>query len=149
MADKKPSNNQPATGEAKSKTATSSTTATSANGASLFGRRLGLGAIIGISAAGLAVLVGTGFAGAAIANAVDHGTRGHVQVGQGPEKMRDHAEGPMQGKGDGPREGKGDGSREGKGDGHRDGEMKHGQMPGGPMTPEGPADTNNEVTPKG
>jgi hypothetical protein len=27
--------------------------------------------------------------------------------------------------------------------------MKHGQMPGGPMTPQAPADTNNEVTPKG
>jgi hypothetical protein len=52
-------------------------------------RQLSKGAIIGLSAAGVAVILGAGFTGAAIANA-DHGPRGaeHSQI-DGPQGQRD------------------------------------------------------------
>ncbi len=138
MADKKPMNNTPA-GEGKS-SAAKNAGGTSPAGATIFGRRLGVGAVVGASVAGLALLIGAGAAGAAISQAVDHGGREHAEHGQAAERgqgdMNDKSQqrggpdgekGP--GHGDGPRDGamkngamKGDGR---KGDGMKNGEMPH------------------------
>ena len=122
MADKKPIYN-PTAGEAKASAANTESkdaaTATKPAGAGLFGRRLGVGAVIGLSAAGLAVLIGAGAAGAAISNAIEHADRGPAHVGEA-------GHGQMLGQGDGEgREGRGDG------DGPRGGQMGDGQMGNG------------------
>jgi len=61
---------------------------------------LSKGTIIGLSAAGVAVILGAGFAGAAIADASHHGPRGfdHSQV-QGPQAGQQGPQGGQQGLG--------------------------------------------------
>jgi hypothetical protein len=110
MADKKPVYNPPAND-------TSSPVATRASNAGSLRSKLGVGTIIGISAAGLAVLVGASVAGSAITLAVSHNDRGHSAV----EGM------PGDGGRDGGRDGGqlGQGGKQGKSDGSPDGRTPH------------------------
>jgi hypothetical protein len=83
MAEKKPVYNPPAADGAKAASA-KQPTSRDASAVSSTQRKLGVGAIIGISAAGLALLLGTSVAGAAIVHAAADNDRGHVrQDGQG------------------------------------------------------------------
>ena len=157
MADKKPVYNPPANDDS---TKPSSPAATRASNASALRSKLGVGAIIGISAAGLAVLVGASVAGSAITLAVAHSDRGHSAVEGMP------GDGARGGDSDGGRDGGRDGGQlgpdgmPGKSDGGMsnkhdaygndimpDGMMPGGQMPGGQM-PNGQLPPQPNVTPQ-
>jgi hypothetical protein len=144
MADKKPVYNPPADDDSTpvSRKA-SSPAATRASNASSLRSKLSVGTIIGISAAGLAVLVGASVAGSAIALAAEHNDRGHSAVEGAP--------------GDGGRDGGRDAGQlgrdskqgtQGKSDGMMPGgEMPDGMMPGG-ETPNGQLPPQPNITPQ-
>ncbi len=122
MADKKPVYNPPTNDDASSATTKSSSNSTRASALASEKTKLSVGAIVGISAAGLALLVGASVAGSAIALAATHGDRPHSQ--QGAEGMpgdgnRDGMKG--QGKDQGGQMGEmGEMGEMGSGDGDRD-----------------------------
>jgi len=144
MADKKPVYNPPAT-DAKSASAKTPTSGDAAVTSST-GRKLGVGAIIGISAAGLAVLLGTSVAGAAIVHAAADNDRGHarqsVQGGMPGDGDRDNRKGGHDGD-RGAQAGSGDQNGpqvDGGKPNHKPGggmdQMPNGQLPGDPMNPD-------------
>ena len=141
MADKKPVYNPPSNDDASKAATKSASNTTRASALASEKTKLSVGAIVGISAAGLALLVGASVAGSAIALAATHGDRPHSQ--QGAEGM------PGDGGRDGNRDGERDGAQDGQ-SGKSDGRMQHehdangsdvmpdgmmpdGQMPGGQM----------------
>lgn len=131
MADKKPVYNPPANDD-------SSPAATRANNARSLRTKLGVGTIIGISAAGLAVLVGASVAGSAITLAVSHNDRGHSAVeglpGDGGRDGGQLGQGGKQGKSDGSPDGRTPHQHDANGnDIMPDGMMPGDQMPGGQM----------------
>ena len=130
MADKKPVYNPPTNDDASKAATKSASNSTRASALASEKTKLSVGAIVGISAAGLALLVGASVAGSAIALAATHGDRPHSQ--QGAEGMpgdgdRDGMKGQGKEKGQGGQMGKpGQMGEMGPGDGDRD---RDGGMP--------------------
>ena len=109
MADKKPVYNPSTTDDATVSSSTASTNDAGTRNASSSRRKLGAGAIVGISAAALALLIGTSVAGSAITLAIAHNDRGHSAEGALGGHDGDRDGGQMPGGMDGDRDGDRDG----------------------------------------